>query len=227
MKKRVVITGLGCVTPVGIGKEQFWTNIKDGVCGIDTITRFDASSFQTQVAGEVKDFNPEEYINKKELKRMDRFTHAIGDAFKVIQRGDADIMVTGGSEAGVTPLAFAGFCNMKAMSTRNDDPKTASRPFDKDRDGFVMGEGSGIIVLEELEHALKRGAKIYAELVGYGATADAYHMTTPAENGEGAARSISMAINDGNIPLNEVDYINAHGTSTYYNDKYEKTFFFS
>ena len=314
MKKRVVITGLGCVTPVGIGKEQFWTNIKDGVCGIDTITRFDASSFQTQVAGEVKDFNPEEYINKKELKRMDRFTHfaiasadmavkdanidlekidrdkmgviigsgiggvetieeqhkimlekgnrrvspffvpmmianmaagqvsillgakgpntnvttacaseshAIGDAFKVIQRGDADIMVTGGSEAGVTPLAFAGFCNMKAMSTRNDDPKTASRPFDKDRDGFVMGEGSGIIVLEELEHALKRGAKIYAELVGYGATADAYHMTTPAENGEGAARSISMAINDGNIPLNEVDYINAHGTSTYYNDKYE------
>lgn len=314
MKKRVVITGLGCVTPVGTGKDSFWTNIKNGVCGIDTITRFDASSFQTQIAGEVKDFNPEDYISKKELKRMDRFTHfaiasadmavkdsnmdldavdkekmgviigsgiggvqtieeqhkillekgnrrvspffvpmmisnmaagqvsilvgakgpntnvstacasgshAIGDAFKVIQRGDADVMIAGGSEAGVTALSFAGFCNMKAMSTRNDDPKTASRPFDKDRDGFVMGEGSGIVILEELDHALKRGAKIYAEVVGYGATADAYHMTTPAENGEGAARSIKMALEDGAIPFNEVDYINAHGTSTYYNDKYE------
>ncbi|WP_373598355.1 beta-ketoacyl-ACP synthase II [Paraclostridium bifermentans] len=314
MKKRVVITGLGCVTPVGTGKDLFWTNIKNGVCGIDTITRFDASSFQTQIAGEVKDFNPEDYISKKELKRMDRFTHfaiasadmavkdsnmdldavdkekmgviigsgiggvqtieeqhkillekgnrrvspffvpmmisnmaagqvsilvgakgpntnvstacasgshAIGDAFKVIQRGDADVMIAGGSEAGVTALSFAGFCNMKAMSTRNDDPKTASRPFDKDRDGFVMGEGSGIVILEELDHALKRGAKIYAEVVGYGATADAYHMTTPAENGEGAARSIKMALEDGAIPFNEVDYINAHGTSTYYNDKYE------
>lgn len=314
MKKRVVITGLGCVTPVGTGKDLFWTNIKNGVCGIDTITRFDASSFQTQIAGEVKDFNPEDYISKKELKRMDRFTHfaiassdmavkdsnmnldavdkekmgviigsgiggvetieqqhkillekgnrrvspffipmmisnmaagqvsillgakgpntnistacasgshAIGDAFKVIQRGDADVMIAGGSEAGITALSFAGFCNMKAMSTRNDDPKTASRPFDKDRDGFVMGEGSGIIILEELDHALKRGARIYAEVVGYGATADAYHMTTPAESGEGAARSIRMALEDGNIPFNEVDYINAHGTSTYYNDKYE------
>lgn len=314
MKKRVVITGLGCVTPVGTGKDTFWDNIKNGVCGIDKITRFDASSFQTQIAGEVKDFNPEDYINKKELKRMDRFSHfaiasadmavkdsnldlesldkeqmgviigsgiggvetieeqhkillgkgnkrvspffvpmmianmaagqvsimlgakgpntnvstacasgshAIGDAFKVIQRGDATIMVAGGSEAGVTPLSFAGFCNMKAMSTRNDDPSTASRPFDKDRDGFVMGEGAGIVILEELEHALKRGAKIYAEVVGYGATADAYHMTTPAENGEGASRSIKMAMRDGNIPLNEVDYINAHGTSTYYNDKFE------
>lgn len=314
MKRRVVITGLGCVTPVGTGKDTFWANIKDGVCGIDKITNFDASSFQTQIAGEVKDFNPEDYINKKELKRMDRFTHfaiasshmavkdanldlykvdgekvgviigsgiggvatieeqhkillekgnrrvspffvpmmianmaagqvsialgakgpntnvstacasgahAIGDAFKVIQRGDADVMVAGGSEAGVTPLSFAGFCNMKAMSTRNDDPSTASRPFDKDRDGFVMGEGAGILILEDLDHAIKRGAKIYAEVVGYGATADAYHMTTPAENGEGAARSISMAIKDGSIPLNEVDYINAHGTSTYYNDKFE------
>lgn len=314
MKNRVVITGLGCVTPIGIGKENFWSNIKNGVCGIDKITRFDSSTFQTQIAGEVKDFNPEEYINKKELKRMDRFTHfaiasakmavedakldidtvdkekmgviigsgiggvetieeqhkalldkgnkrvspffvpmmignmaagqvsimlgakgpntnvstacasgshSIGDAFKIIQRGDATIMVAGGSEAGVTPLSFAGFCNMKAMSTRNDDPKTASRPFDKDRDGFVMGEGAGILILEELEHALNRGANIYAEVVGYGATADAYHMTTPAENGEGAARSIKMAIEDGNIPLNEVDYINAHGTSTPYNDRLE------
>ncbi|SCI74137.1 3-oxoacyl-[acyl-carrier-protein] synthase 2 [uncultured Clostridium sp.] len=314
MRKRVVITGLGCVTPVGTGKDEFWNNIKNGICGINKITRFDSSSFQTQIAGEVKDFNPEDYMNKKESKRMDRFTHfaiasaslavkdanldidlldrekvgviigsgiggvetieeqhkillekgnkrvspffvpmmisnmaagqvsimlgakgpntnvstacasgshAIGDAFKIVQRGDATIMVAGGSEAGITPLSFAGFCNMKAMSTRNDSPENASRPFDKDRDGFVMGEGAGIVILEELEHALKRGAKIYAEVVGYGLTADAHHMTTPAENGEGASRAINMAINDGNIPLSEVDYINAHGTSTYYNDKFE------
>ncbi|WP_195939798.1 beta-ketoacyl-ACP synthase II [Romboutsia sp. 1001713B170131_170501_G6] len=314
MKKRVVITGLGCVTPIGNNKEDFWKNIKAGVCGIDTVTRFDASTFQTQIAGEVKDFNPEEYINKKEIKRLDKFTqyaiaaskmavedaklnldsinkdrmgviigtgiggvetieqqhkilldkgnkrvspflvpmmignmasgqvsiflgakgantnvctacasgtHSIGDAFKIVQRGDADIMVAGGSEAPITPLAFAGFCNMKAMSTRNDDPKTASRPFDKDRDGFIMGEGSGVLILEELEHALKRNANIYAEIVGYGLTADAYHMTTPAENGEGAARSMEMALKDGEVPIEEVDYINAHGTSTYYNDKLE------
>ena len=314
MKKRVVVTGLGCVTPVGIGKNEFWNSIKSGVCGIDKVTRFDASSFQSQVAGEVKSFNPEDYISKKEVKRIDRFTqyaiasakmavedanldldsidrdqmgviigsgiggvgtmeeqhkvlmekgnkrvspflvpmmignmaagqvsiflgakgpntnvctacasgtHSIGDAYKVIQRGDAKIMVAGGSEAGVTPLSFAGFCNMKAMSTRNDDPKTASRPFDKDRDGFVMGEGSGVVILEDLDHALSRGAKIYAEVVGYGMTADAYHMTTPAENGEGATRAMQMALNDGNVPLDEVDYINAHGTSTPYNDRLE------
>ncbi len=299
---------------MGTGREEFWSNIKAGVSGIDKITNFDASTYQTQIAGEVKNFHPEEYISKKELKRLDKFaqfavvsaklavedanldldkvdrerfgviigsgiggveaietqhkillekgnkrvsslfvpmmignmaagqvsiflgakgpntnvctacasgTHSIGDAFKVIQRGDADIMVAGGSEAAVTGLAFAGFCNMKAMSTRNDDPKTASRPFDKDRDGFVMGEGAGIVILEDLEHALARGAKIYAEVVGYGLTADAYHMTTPAENGEGAARSMNMALKDGNVPLEEVDYINAHGTSTYYNDLYE------
>ncbi|RDY28702.1 beta-ketoacyl-[acyl-carrier-protein] synthase II [Romboutsia weinsteinii] len=314
MKKRVVVTGLGCVTPVGIGKNEFWNSIKSGVCGIDKVTRFDASSFQSQVAGEVKNFNPEDYISKKEVKRIDRFTqyaiasakmavedanldldsidrdqmgviigsgiggvgtmeeqhkvlmekgnkrvspflvpmmignmaagqvsiflgakgpntnvctacasgtHSIGDAYKVIQRGDAKIMVAGGSEAGVTPLSFAGFCNMKAMSTRNHDPKTASRPFDKDRDGFVMGEGSGVVILEDLDHALSRGAKIYAEVVGYGMTADAYHMTTPAENGEGATRAMQMALNDGNVPLDEVDYINAHGTSTPYNDRLE------
>ena len=314
MKKRVVITGLGCVTPVGNGKEEFWNNIKSGVCGIDTVTRFDASNFQSQMAGEVKNFNAEDYINKKEVKRLDRFTqyavasakmavedanldldtinkermgviigtgiggvatieeqhtillnkgnkrvspffvpmmignmaagqvsiflgakgpntnvctacasgtHSIGDAFKVIQRGDASVMVAGGSEAPITALAFSGFCNMKAMSTRNDDPKTASRPFDKDRDGFVMGEGAGILILEELEHALNRNAKIYAEVVGYGATADAYHMTTPAEGGEGATRAIKMALEDGNVPLDEVDYINAHGTSTPYNDRLE------
>ena len=148
-------------------------------------------------------------------------THSIGDAFKIIQRGDADIMVAGGSEAPITALSFSGFCNMKAMSTRNDDPKTSSRPFDKDRDGFVMGEGAGIVILEDLEHALKRNAKIYAEVVGYGLTADAYHMTTPAEDGDGATRAMIMALEDGNVPLDEVDYINAHGTSTPYNDRLE------
>ncbi|MBU5306649.1 beta-ketoacyl-ACP synthase II [Clostridioides mangenotii] len=312
--RRVVITGLGCVTPVGNDKDEFWKNIKSGVSGIDIITKFDASTYQTQIAGEVKNFEPEQFISKKEVKRIDRFTqyaiasakmavedskldlekvdpyrfgviigsgiggvetietqhkillekgnkrvspffvpmmignmaagqvsiflgakgpntnvctacasgtHSIGDAFKIIQRGDADLMVSGGSEAAVTGLAFSGFCNMKAMSVRNDDPKIASRPFDKDRDGFVMGEGAGILILEELEHALNRDAKIYAEVVGYGSTADAYHITTPAENGEGAARSMQMAIDDGNININEIDYINAHGTSTPYNDKFE------
>lgn len=314
MNKRVVITGIGCVTPIGIGKEDFWSSIKDGVCGIDKITRFDASEYATQIAAEVNDFNVEDFISKKEAKRMDRFvqyavassklavedskidldqvdknkfgviigsgiggmetfetqhvklmekgpnkvspflvpmmitnmasgqvsiafgakgpnttvvtacassTHAIGDAFKTIQRGDANMMLTGGTEAAITPLTIAGFCSMKAMSRRNDDPKTASRPFDKDREGFVMGEGSGMLLIEDLDHAIARGAKIYAEIVGYGATADAYHITAPAEGGEGGARAIQMAIDDGNIPKEEVDYINAHGTSTPYNDKFE------
>ena len=314
MKKRVVITGLGCVTPVGTGKDDFWVNIKSGVSGIDKITRFDYTNYQTQIAGEVKDFTPEDYISKKELKKMDRFTqfamvasklavadseldlnnidgnrmgtvigtgiggvetieaqhknllekgnrrvspffipmmignmaagqvaiefgakgpstnictacasgtNSVGDAFKIIQRGDADIMIAGGTEAAVAEFAVAGFCNMKAMSTNNDNPQKASRPFDKDRDGFVMGEGCGILILEELESAKKRNAKIYAEIVGYGMTSDAYHITTPAENGEGAARSMQMAINDAGIKPNQIDYINAHGTSTYYNDLYE------
>lgn len=314
MKKRVVITGLGCVTPVGTGKDNFWVNIKSGVSGIDKITRFDYTNYQTQIAGEVKDFTPEDYISKKELKKMDRFTqfamvasklavadseldlnnidgnrmgtvigtgiggvetieaqhknllekgnrrvspffipmmignmaagqvaiefgakgpstnictacasgtNSVGDAFKIIQRGDADIMIAGGTEAAVAEFAVAGFCNMKAMSTNNDNPQKASRPFDKDRDGFVMGEGCGILILEELESAIKRNAKIYAEIVGYGMTSDAYHITTPAENGEGAARSMQMAINDAGIEPEKIDYINAHGTSTYYNDLYE------
>lgn len=314
MKKRVVITGLGCVTPVGTGKDDFWVNIKSGVSGIDNITRFDYTNYQTQIAGEVKDFTPEDYISKKELKKMDRFTqfamvasklavadseldlnnidgnrmgtvigtgiggvetieaqhknllekgnrrvspffipmmignmaagqvaiefgakgpstnictacasgtNSVGDAFKIIQRGDADIMIAGGTEAAVAEFAVAGFCNMKAMSTNNDNPQKASRPFDKDRDGFVMGEGCGILILEELESAIKRNAKIYAEIVGYGMTSDAYHITTPAENGEGAARSMQMAINDAGIEPEKIDYINAHGTSTYYNDLYE------
>lgn len=314
MKKRVVITGLGCVTPVGTGKDDFWVNIKSGVSGVDKITRFDYTNYQTQIAGEVKDFTPEDYISKKELKKMDRFTqfamvasklavadseldlnnidgnrmgtvigtgiggvetieaqhknllekgnrrvspffipmmignmaagqvaiefgakgpstnictacasgtNSVGDAFKIIQRGDADIMIAGGTEAAVAEFAVAGFCNMKAMSTNNDNPQKASRPFDKDRDGFVMGEGCGILILEELESAIKRNAKIYAEIVGYGMTSDAYHITTPAENGEGAARAMQMAINDAGIEPEKIDYINAHGTSTYYNDLYE------
>lgn len=314
MKKRVVITGLGCVTPVGTGKDDFWVNIKSGVSGIDKITRFDYTNYQTQIAGEVKDFTPEDYISKKELKKMDRFTqfamvasklavadseldlnnidgnrmgtvigtgiggvetieaqhknllekgnrrvspffipmmignmaagqvaiefgakgpstnictacasgtNSVGDAFKIIQRGDADIMIAGGTEAAVAEFAVSGFCNMKATSTNNDNPQKASRPFDKDRDGFVMGEGCGILILEELESAIKRNAKIYAEIVGYGMTSDAYHITTPAENGEGAARSMQMAINDAGIEPEKIDYINAHGTSTYYNDLYE------
>lgn len=314
MKKRVVITGLGCVTPVGTGKDDFWVNIKSGVSGIDKITRFDYTNYQTQIAGEVKDFTPEDYISKKELKKMDRFTqfamvasklavadseldlnkidgnrmgtvigtgiggvetieaqhknllekgnrrvspffipmmignmaagqvaiefgakgpstnictacasgtNSVGDAFKIIQRGDADIMIAGGTEAAVAEFAVAGFCNMKAMSTNNDNPQKASRPFDKDRDGFVMGEGCGILILEELESAIKRNAKIYAEIVGYGMTSDAYHITTPAESGEGAARAIQVAINDAGIEPAQIDYINAHGTSTYYNDLYE------
>jgi len=314
MNKRVVVTGIGCISPIGTGKENFWNALKEGVVGTDKITHFDASEYATQIAAEVRDFDPTEYINKKEAKRMDRFTqfgvaaaklalddskidlektdmerfgviigsgiggiatlekehekllkkgpgrvspflipmmigniasghismavgakgpnttvvtacasatNAIGDAFKAIQRGDADLMFTGGCEASITPIGMAGFCTMKAMSTRNDDPKTASRPFDVDRNGFVMGEGAGIIILEELEHAIARGATIYAEMAGYGATADAYHITSPAPGGEGAARSMAMAIKDADLKPEEITYVNVHGTSTPYNDKFE------
>ncbi|MCT4565035.1 MAG: beta-ketoacyl-ACP synthase II [Maledivibacter sp.] len=313
-KRRVVVTGIGVISPIGIGKENYWNALKNGANGVDKITKFDVSKYTTQIAGEVKDFDAINYIEKKEAKRMDRFTqfgvaaskmaledsqinldeidrerlgvslgsgvggietlerehtkltekgprrvspffipmmisnigaghismalgakgpsittvsacassnNAMGDAFKIIERGDADIMFTGGAEASITPMSMAGFCTMKAMSTRNDDPKTASRPFDKDRDGFVMGEGSGIIVLEELEHAKKRGAKIYGEIVGYGMSCDAYHITAPAPEGEGAARAMRNAINDAGIKPEDIDYINAHGTSTPYNDKFE------
>lgn len=314
MNKRVVVTGIGAVTPIGIGKEAYWNALRAGTCGIDTITRFDASEYTAQIAGEVKDFDPADYMNKKEAKRMDRFTqfavaaagmaledskidmdkitperfgtiigsgvggletleaqhkklqargpgkvspflipmmilnmatghvsmqfgakgpnssvvtacasatNAIGDAFKVIQRGDADLMFAGGAEASITPLGMAGFCTMKALSTRNDDPQTASRPFDVDRDGFVMGEGSGVLILEELEHALARNATIYGEIVGFGSSADAYHITSPAPEGEGGTRSMRMAVNDAGITPDDVDYVNAHGTSTPYNDKFE------
>lgn len=310
---RVVVTGVGVITPIGNTVEKFWNSLISGESGIDTVTKFDVSEFPTKVAAEVKDFEPTLYIDKKEARRMDRFiqfavasaklaledsqidlskvdlnrfgviygtgiggietfenqlkimyekgpgkvspffipmmianmaagqiaitfglkginetivnacassTNAIGEAFKAIQRGDANLIVTGGTEAAITPMSFAGFCAMKAMST-NEDPKKASRPFDLNRDGFVMGEGSASLILESLEHAQKRGAKIYAEIIGYGATDDAYHITAPAPEGEGAARAMEAALKDGKVSFDIIDYINAHGTSTEYNDKFE------
>ena len=314
MEKRVVITGLGAVTPIGIGKDEFWQALLAGVSGVGKITRFDASEYTTQIAGEVKNFDPTLYIEKKEAKRMDRCTqfavaaskmafedsgidletedrarigtmigtgiggmdtlheqfknlfdkgpgrvspffvpmmignmvagqtsitlglqgpcscvctacatgtNAIGDAFKVIARGDADVMVAGGTEAAISPIAVAGFCSMKALSTRNDEPERASRPFDKDRNGFVMGEGAGVVIVESLEHAINRKATIYAEIIGYGSNADAYHITAPAPEGVQAAKCMGMALSDAGIEPTEVDYINAHGTSTSMNDKNE------
>lgn len=313
-KRRVVVTGMGVISPVGIGKDKFFQSLKEGKCGVDYITRFDATDYDTKIAAEVKDFDPCEYIDKKECRRMDRFTqyavaaskmavsdagldinsvdsdmfgvcigsgiggmetlesqheilrqkgpgrvspfmvpmmisniasgnvsialkakgpnttvvtacasgtNAIGEAFRTIERGDAEIMVAGGTEASITPLAVSGFCAMKALSTRNDDPKTASRPFDKDRDGFVIGEGAGILIVEELEHAKKRGAKIFGEIVGYGATADAHHITAPAPDAYGAFKAMEKAVKDAGIAAKEIDYINAHGTSTEMNDRLE------
>ena len=312
--RRVVITGLGAITPIGNDVTQYWEGLLQGRNGVGSVTLFDASKHSCQIAAEVKDFDPHQYLDKKEAKRMDRFaqfgvcaskqaiadanftidelnadrvgvligtgvgglkvmeeqkevlmskgprkvspftipmmisnmaagltaihtgakgpnsctvtacaagSHAIGDAFRLIQGGYADAMICGGAEAAVTPLSFAGFCSMKAVSTRNDDPSHASRPFDRDRDGFVMGEGSGILFLEELEHALNRGAKIYAEIVGYGMTSDAYHMTSIVPQGQGAAKAIELALADGGVTPEQVDYINAHGTSTPVNDPTE------
>jgi 3-oxoacyl-[acyl-carrier-protein] synthase II len=312
-KKRVVVTGIGAVTPVGNNVETAWNNVLAGVSGVGPLTRLNADEYPAKVAAEVKDFQVEDFIDKKDARKMDRFTHyaiaaakmavedsgleindsnshnigvwigsgiggmetfesqyetflsrgyrrvspffvpmmipdmatgqvsitlgargfnsctvtacatgtnSIGDAFKVIQRGDAIAMVTGGAEAPITKMSVAGFCANTALST-NPDPTKASRPFDLNRDGFVIGEGAGIVVLEELEHALARGAKIYAEIVGYGATGDAYHITAPAPGGEGGARAMKMAIKDAGLNVNEVDYVNAHGTSTDYNDRFE------
>lgn len=313
MRKRVVLTGLGAITPVGNNVDSFWNGIKEGKCGIDFITAFDTENYKVKVAAEVKDFKPEEYIDKKQARRMDRYcqfalaaareavknaninldeidkerfgvivgsgiggiqttelqhekllnagpgrvspmvipmiianmaagniaiefgakgictsivtacatgTNAIGEAFNKIKYGEADIIIAGGAEAAITPLSIAGFTTLTALSTKND-PKRASIPFDKDRDGFVMGEGAGIVVLEEMESAIKRGANILCEIVGYGATCDAHHMTAPAPNGEGGARAMKLALNDAGIEASEISYINAHGTSTYYNDKFE------
>ena len=312
-KRRVVITGLGIVSPVGNTVEEAWANILSGVSGVKPLTRVNPDDYPVKVAAEITDFNPEDFMDKRDARKMDRFTqyavaaakmavknadltidesnadrigvwvgsgiggmetfenqfktfldrgyrrvspffvpmmipdmaagqvsiflgakgvnsctvtacatgtNSIGDAFKVIQRGDADAMITGGSEAPITQMSVAGFCANTALST-NPDPKTASRPFDASRDGFVMGEGAGIVVLEELEHAKKRGAHIYAEIVGYGSTGDAHHITAPAPDGEGGARAMAIAIEDGGIKPEEVDYINAHGTSTPYNDEFE------
>ncbi|MBD8035664.1 beta-ketoacyl-ACP synthase II [Solibacillus sp. A46] len=312
-KRRVVVTGIGAVTPVGNNAEQSWDNVLAGKSGIGPLTRVDTSKFPVSVAAEVKDFNIEDYIEKKEARKMDRFTHyalaasmmaakdanltiteemaprvgvwigsgiggmetheqqfltfqergvrrvspffvpmmipdmasgqvsiylgakgvnscsvtacasgtnSIGDAFKVIERGDADVMITGGTEAPIVTMAVAGFCANTALSL-NPDTATASRPFDKNRDGFVIGEGAGILILEEYEHAKARGAKIYGEVVGYGSTGDAHHITAPAPNGEGAARAMKMALDDANVSPEQVGYINAHGTSTPYNDLFE------
>ncbi|MCM3004852.1 beta-ketoacyl-ACP synthase II [Priestia koreensis] len=312
-KRRVVVTGLGAVTPIGNDVETSWKNAIEGVSGIRTMTRLDPDNYSAKVSAELKDFNVEDYIDKREARKMDRFTqyavvaskmavqdaklditdemaprvgvwigsgiggmetfenqyetflekgarrvspffvpmmipdmaagqvsimlgakginsctvtacatgtNSIGDAFKVIQRGDADVMVTGGTEAPITKLSVAGFCANKALST-NPDPETACRPFDQNRDGFIIGEGAGIVILEDLEHALARGAKIYAEIVGYGATGDAHHVTAPAPGGEGGVRAMRQAINDAGLKPEDINYINAHGTSTDYNDKFE------
>jgi len=313
-KRRVVITGLGAVTPLGIGVEATWQGMLAGKSGIGLITQFDATDFTTKIAAEIKGFEPGDYIDAKEIKKMDRFihlgvaaskmafsqsglkiteenatrvgvmvgagmgglpaiekyhqvlmergpkkitpffipmlivnlasgqvsimlgakgpnsavvtacatgTHNIGDAVKVIQRGDADAMIAGGTESVITPLGIGGFNAMKALSTRNDEPQRASRPFDAERDGFIMGEGAGVLVLEELSFAKARGANILAEVAGYGLTGDAYHLTAPAPNGEGAARCIRMALDDAGMNPEQIDYINAHGTSTKFNDEFE------
>jgi len=312
--RRVVVTGIGLVSPLGIGTDANWKNLLAGVSGVTNITKFDASAYAARIAAEVQGFDPLNWIEKKEVKKMDLFiqyavaaaqiamddsklqvtdeiapevgafigsgiggfttierehiamldggprkispffipasiinlaagqvsirfgakgpnlatctacsasAHAVGESFEIIRRGDAVAMIAGGSEAAITPMSVGGFAALRALSTRNDDPKKASRPFDKDRDGFIIGEGAGVVILEELEHAKRRGAPIYAEIVGYGLSGDAYHMTAPSEDGDGGRRVMAMAVRKAGIRPDEVDYINAHGTSTYYNDKLE------
>jgi 3-oxoacyl-[acyl-carrier-protein] synthase II len=313
MSKRVVVTGLGAITPIGCGVENFWNGIKENKVGIKLIDRFDTTEFKAKVAGQVDDFNPGDFMDVKAAKRMEKFcqfavaasvealkdsgidmekedpymvgvsvgsgigslgvmetnhikmlekgpsrinpllvplmitnmaagnvsitlgakgksinvvtacatgTHSIGEAYRSIQCGDADVMIAGGTESAITPIGIGGFSALTALST-SEDPMDACKPFDKDRNGFVMGEGAGIVILESLEHARARGAKIYAEIVGYGATSDAYHITSPAETGEGAARAMTNALKEANITAADLDYINAHGTSTHHNDLFE------
>lgn len=318
-KRRVVVTGLGVVSPIGSTIDEFWKSLLEGKSGIKPLTAFDPKHFTCKIAAEVKDFNPSSYLSPKEMRRMDRFVqfavvaskiamadskidldksdrnrvgvligsgigglhtvesehrqylslgpekgpdrispflipmlivnmaagqtsitlglkgpnsavatacatgnHAIGDAFRIIQRGEADAMVCGGSEAAVTHMGFGGFCALKALATAyNDRPEKASRPFDKNRDGFVMGEGAGVVILEEMDHAIKRNAPIYCEMVGYGMSGDAYHMTAPEPSGDGGIRCMTASLKDAGVKPEEIDYINAHGTSTYYNDKIE------
>ena len=311
--RRVVITGLGAITPLGNNVEEFWNGIKEGKCGIDYIKSFDTTNFKVKLAAEVKNYNPEDFFDKREARRLDKFsqyamiasreawkdsgldkekenmekvgvvvgsgiggietietenkkcnekgpdrvspmyipmgilnmatgnvaidigakgesfamvtacatgTHCIGEGFRMIKHGYQDIVIAGGTEAGITPLSIAGFTNIKAL-TKSEDKNRASIPFDKERSGFVMGEGAGVVILEELDHALNRGAKIYAEVVGYGATSDAYHITSPAPGGEGGARAMKLAMEEANVKPEEITYINAHGTSTHLNDACE------
>jgi 3-oxoacyl-[acyl-carrier-protein] synthase II len=313
-RRRVVVTGLGALTPIGNTTDEFWSGLSEGRSGIGPITRFDSTGYPTRIAGEVKGFDELKYIDKKEARRLDPYlkyalacavmavedaglgagkvdptrfgvligsgiggistlldgqdalrargpdrtspflipmlivnmaaglvsmrfgakgpnsavvtacatgNHALGDAMRIIQRGEADVMIAGGAEAIIVPLTMAGFCAMKAMSTRNEEPEKASRPFDLNRDGFVCGEGGGVVILEALEHAVRRDARIYAEIIGYGMTADAHHMTAPDPEGDGAARAMQAALDDAGLVAGDVDYINAHGTSTQYNDKFE------
>ena len=313
MERRVVITGLGALTPIGNSAKDFWEGIKEGKCGIDQITKFDTTTFKVKLAAELKDYDPENYFDKREAKRLDKFsqyaivaareawqdsgldketenmervgiiigsgiggietieienrkcvekgpdrvspmyipmgilnmatgnvaidigakgesmamvtacasgTHCIGESFRMVKHGYQDIVLAGGTEAGITPLGIAGFTNIKAL-TKSEDKNRASIPFDKERSGFVMGEGAGVVVLEEYEHAKKRGAKIYAEIVGYGATSDAYHITSPAPGGEGGARAMKIAMEEAKVNPEEITYINAHGTSTHLNDSCE------
>jgi len=314
VNRRVVVTGIGLVSALGIGTRETWAGILAGQSGVTRITRFDVSGYATQIAAEVKGFEPLAFIEKKDIKKMDLFiqyaiaaaqfamddaalqitpdiaddtgvfigsgiggfgtierehqtllesgprrispffipamiinlasgqvsirfgakgpnlatctacsasAHAVGESFEIIRRGDAAVMIAGGSEAAITPMSIGGFAALRALSTRNDDPGRASRPFDKDRDGFIIGEGAGVVVMEELEFARRRGAKIYAEVAGYGSSGDAFHITAPSEDGEGGARAMRMAVRKAGIALEDVDYINAHGTSTPFNDRLE------
>ncbi|HOJ93303.1 MAG TPA: beta-ketoacyl-ACP synthase II [Dictyoglomaceae bacterium] len=314
MKRRVVVTGVGVISPLGVGKDVFWEGLKNGRSGISYISKFPTDDFSTKIAGEVKDFNPEDFIDKKEVRRLDRFSqfavaatklaledaswvpneeekentavivssgiggfetlgnqfqvlfekgasrispfvipmviinmaagnisiffgfkgpnfapvsacaassHAVGVGYRIVASGETDFAIVGGTEASITSMGVAGFCALQALSTRNDSPEKASRPFDAKRDGFVMGEGAGILILEELNHALNRGARIYAEIVGFGASDDAYHITAPDPDGNGATLSMKRALKDANISAEDINYINAHGTSTKLNDKIE------